>query len=97
MVLGENIFLAQTFSDVSTYYQQRITFSQEFCLSLCFCNQSCVAVSYDGNTSTCFLSDKAEVIINTEQTSRLCSVKKIYLEQLVVYSFSTNLAKGNES
>jgi len=97
MVLGENIFLAQTFSDVTTYYQQRITSSHEFCLSLCSSNQSCFAVSYEKNTSTCFLSDKPEVIINAEQTNRLCSIKKIYSEQLVVYGFSTNLAKGDES
>jgi len=46
------------------------------------------------NTSTCFLSDKPEVIINTEQTSRLCSVKKIYSGELVVYGFFTSLAEG---
>jgi len=74
MVLGENIFLTQNFSDVLTHYQQRKT-----------------------NTSTCFLSDKPEVIINTEQTSRLCSVKKVVSGELVVYGFSTNLAKGDES
>jgi len=97
MILGENIFLARTFSDVLTNYQQRFTSSHEFCLSLCSSNQSCFVVSYDKNTSTCFLSDKPEVIINAEQTSRLCSIKKIYSEQLVVYGFSTNLAIDDES
>jgi len=92
--LDERLLLNQTFSDVLTHYQQRITSSYEFCLSLCFCNQSCVTVSYDKNTSTCFLSDKSEVIINTEQTSRLCSVKRVYSEELIVYGFSTDLAKS---
>jgi len=94
LISEERSFLNQTFSDVFTHYQERITSSHEFCLSLCSFNQSCVAVSYDKNASTCFLSDKPEVIINTEQTSRLCSVKKVVSEELIVYGFSTNLAKG---
>jgi len=61
---------------------------------MCLIDKSCAAVSYEKNTSTCFLSDKPEVIINTEQTSRLSSVKKVYSEELVVYGFSTSLAKG---
>jgi len=61
---------------------------------MCLNDESCAAVSYDKNTSTCFLSDKPEMIINTEQASRLCSVKKVYSEELVVYGFSTSLAKG---
>jgi len=95
-VLGEGIFLDETFYDVPTHYHQRITSNHEFCLSLCSCNQSCVAVSYDKNTSTCFLSDKPKVKINTEQTSRLCSFKKMYSEELTAYGSSTNLAKGEE-
>jgi len=96
-ILERSIFLNKVFSDVMTYYHQITTFCHHLCVSFCSHNQSCVAVSYDKNTSTCFLSNKPEVIINAEQTSRLCSVKKIYSEQLVVYGFSTNLAKGDES
>jgi len=80
-----------------TYYHQTTTSCYHLCVSFCSHNQSCVAVSYDKNTSTCFLSDKPEVIISTEQTSRLCSVKKVVSEDLVVYGFSTNLAKGDDS
>jgi len=95
--LGELFFLNVTFSDVISFYHQRKGEGYESCLSLCSCNQSCVAVSYDKNTSTCFLSDKPEVIINTEQTSILCSVKKVVSEELVVFGFSTDLARSKES
>jgi len=95
--LGELFFLNLTFSDVMSFYHQRKGEGYESCLSLCSCNQSCVAVSYDKNTSTCFLSDKPEVIINTEQIRRLCSVKNMVSEVLVVYGFSTDPARSKEN
>jgi len=52
-------------------------------------------VSYVKDTSACFLSDEAYVLSYTGNTSRLCSVKQIFSDDLIVYVFSTNLAKGN--
>jgi len=93
-LLEERSFLCQTFSNLLKFNHQSQTMSQESCWDLCSQKESCAAVSYDNNTSTCFLSDKPEVVINTEHTSRLCSVKKKYSEELVVHPLSTNLAKG---
>jgi len=91
---GEGGFLDQPYSDVPTFYHQNKIFSLQSCLALCSCNQSCAAVSFDKDTSTCFLSDEPRVLNNSEQTSRLCFVKKIFAEDVIVYGFSTNLAKG---
>jgi len=95
-ILGEHVFLQEVFTDVPTFYTQRKTCNHEFCLALCSTNQSCVAVSYDQATSTCFLSDEPKVLNNSEQTSRLCFVKKIFSDDLVVYGFSTLLAKSEK-
>jgi len=95
LIVGVSDFLEQLYSDLMSFFYQSKTSSIQSCLALCLCNQSCVAVSYDQNTSTCFLSNSLNIVNSTEQTAKACYVKKMYSELLMIYGSSTSLAKGN--
>jgi len=58
----------QVFTDVVNYSSQVEVSSWEVCQNLCGSDQSCAAMSYDNNTSTCFQSDVPNVVNYTEQS-----------------------------
>jgi len=91
----DNIYYTnKVFTDVVIYSSQVEVSSWEACQNLCESNQSCAAMSYDNNTSTCFQSDVPKVVNYTEQTGRLCLVKTMHFGCVEVYDVSTTLARG---
>jgi len=67
------------------------------CLAVCAIDQSCAAVSYDRVTSTCKMSEIPSVTVNLTDTEETASVKRVHSEQIKIYEFSTQLARGERN
>ena len=95
LILGDDHLLSTLYSSLFSSDNIRHTSSKSQCLTFCSVNATCLSVTYNPTTSTCFTSDKVQVVsIETEHPLPGVFVKSNAESEAEVYGLRYGIAVG---
>ena len=95
LLVGDDHLLSTLYSSLFSSDNIRHTSSKSQCLTFCSVNATCLSVTYNPTTSTCFTSDKVQVVsIETEHPLPGVFVKSNAESEAEVYGLRYGIAVG---